>query len=162
MSCFDDRAVEAEVDAAITAGGRLPRWGWGIPQGYNGATGEERIIGWQKVQIARRMGLIGWPAICSVCKNRAAAHHHTEIYFRPLATKPICRPCHHRLHRRFQSPNKWVQYLQDCEVRAGWATAICSRELSRREALFLAEKRNPLDARQLFSPASTAAQDLER
>ena len=46
---FPDLVVELKVNDAIVSGARLPRWGWKVPGSYNGASGRERIVGWQKV-----------------------------------------------------------------------------------------------------------------
>lgn len=137
---YPDVAIEMKVDATIAAGTRLPRWGWAVPRPYNGATGVERVLGWQKIMIACRAGWLPWPTACTICGHDQNLHHHLENYFRALYVKPICRPCHYRLHRRFVDPDPW-HHLTD--RHSGWATMITMVELDREEAQGLATRPDP-------------------
>lgn len=136
-----DKIVEARVDAAIAAGVALPRWGWKTPGPYNGSTGAARVAGWQKLQLACRRGWHPWPTACSICGHDEHLHSHTELYQRPLLSKPICRPCHYRLHRRFRDPEPWLSLVR--QHSQTWAIALLMTELTRRGALILAQKADP-------------------
>ena len=140
-----DQIIEAQVDAAITNGYPIPRWGWPTPRPYNGATGEERILGWGKVQIAKRMGLLVLSTICSVCASTPAQGSHTEIYHRCMTTKPVCKSCHFTIHRRFNDPNKWLGRIAVLPA-AKWVHAIPLIELTRSEALQVAKAADIFDA----------------
>lgn len=146
---FPDQIIEERVSAAIAAGASVPRWGWKTPGPYNGATGAERVAGWQKLQIAFRQGWMSRPTSCSICGGHGTLHCHTEIYFRPILSKPICQSCHFRLHRRFRSPDAWRDFLVVSAPTDAWAVSISSAELTLAEALWLASRANPLDASQL-------------
>lgn len=132
-----DLEIERAVDEAIALGAFLPRWGWPTPRPYNGATGAERIAGWQKVAVARNLGLIARTAPCDVCGRSAGSMRHGEIYARPLAARPICRSCHFKVHRRFGDPVGWEQFLSAMPA-ADWVHALLTRELSRAEMLEIA------------------------
>lgn len=134
-----DIAIEQAVDAAIAQGAFMPRWGWPTPRSYNGATGAERIEGWQKVAVARNLGLIARTAPCDVCGQPAGSMRHGEIYARPLAARPICRSCHFKVHRRFGDPVGWEQFLSAMSA-ADWVHALLTQELSRSEMLEVAEQ----------------------
>lgn len=133
-----DILTEQEVDRAIAAGFRLPRWGWPTPGPYNGAKGVERIVAWQKVRVAQFLGLIEEEHHCGLCRSREAAHLHGEIYFRPLAVRAICRSCHFHIHKRFQRPDLWVMKMAAFPGAAEWVRALRTIELSRSEALAIA------------------------
>ena len=138
MSLPPDRIIEAQVDAAIMEGFPLPRWGWKVPRPYNGSTGPERIAGWQKVVVARRIGLLANDEPCGVCGTSDAPQRHGEIYARPLTAQPICRSCHYHVHRRFREPEQWQERLSTMPA-AQWAHALPLVELTRVEALQIAE-----------------------
>jgi len=140
-----DLEIEAQVDAAIRSGASLPRWGWPTPRSYNGATGEERIRGWQKVQIARRTGLLDLSPICSICAAKKAQGSHTELYQRCMTTKPVCRSCHFHIHRRFRDPDGWMARIAVLPV-AQWVHALRTVELSRDQAMRIAEASDVFDA----------------
>lgn len=143
-----DLAVERRVDALIAQGCRLSRWGWPTPGPYNGATGQERIRGWQKLNLACRRDWIPWPHTCSVCGLASGLHYHSENYFRPLLVQPICRSCHYRVHRRFSEPSRWLAFLSGHE-NVSWIAMIAMEQLTRAQAITLAARRNPTDARQV-------------
>ena len=134
-----DLEIERAVDEAIAQGAFLPRWGWPTPRDYNGATGAERITGWQKVAVARNLGLIARTASCDVCGRPAGSMRHGEIYTRPLAARPICRSCHFKVHRRFGGPVGWEQFLSAMPA-ADWVRCLLTRELSRAEMLEVANQ----------------------
>lgn len=134
-----DLAIERAVDEAIAQGAFLPRWGWPTPRAYNGATGAERIRGWQKVAVARNLGLIARTDLCDVCSRPAGSMRHGEIYARPLAARPICRSCHFKVHRRFGDPVGWQQFLST-NPAADWVHSLLTRELSRAEMLEVADQ----------------------
>ncbi len=143
-----DVEIERLVDHEIARGCPLPRWGWPIPGSYNGATGEERISGWQKVRIACRKGWLPEASACSICgRGGSGLHFHTENYFIPLLTMPICRSCHYRVHRRFSDPHGWVGFLL-AHPSCLWIAAISRIELSRHQSLLLA-RRDPNDGRHI-------------
>lgn len=134
-----DLEIERAVDEAIAQGAFLPRWGWPTPRSYNGATGAERITGWQKVAVARNLGLIARTAPCDVCGQSAGSMRHGEIYARPLAAQPICRACHFKVHRRFVDPVGWEQFMSPMPA-ADWVHSLLTRELSRPEMLEVARQ----------------------
>ena len=137
---FPDILVELKVNDVIANGVRLPRWGWKVPGSYNGASGRERIVGWQKIILACRAGWLAWPSICSICDRNINIHYHVENYLRPIYARPVCRPCHYRLHRRFVEPEPWQ--LLACR-HGGWAATISTAELDRPTLCRLAQKANP-------------------
>lgn len=145
MSQPPDQVIEAQVDVAISDGYPLPRWGWPTPRTYNGATGEERVRGWQKVQIGKRLGLLTLSPTCDVCASQSAQGSHTCIYFRPMTTKPVCKSCHFAIHRRFSDPDKWLERLAHLPA-ARWVHAIPLVELTRTEALEIAKAFDVFDA----------------
>ncbi len=140
---FQDVAILDKVDQVIASGLRLPRWGWPVPCGYNGATGEERILGWQKLVIACKQGWTEFPSACSICRREGKVHQHTENYFRPLYVKAVCQSCHFRLHRRFVAPESWIALLSKKDLSPDWAMYLTKVELTRRRALVLAQQADP-------------------
>lgn len=146
-----DQIIEEQVAAAISDGYPMPRWGWPTPRPYNGATGEERIFGWGKVQIAKRMGLLKLSPICGVCGSRQAQGSHTEIYHRCMTTKPVCKSCHYAIHRRFRDPDHWLERLARLPA-AKWAHALPLVELTRAEAMRIADAFDVFDALSEHSP----------
>lgn len=134
-----DLEIERAVSDAIAQGAFLPRWGWPTPRSYNGATGAERIAGWQKVAVARNLGLIARTAPCDVCCQPAGSQRHGEIYARALAARPVCRPCHFNIHRRFRDPDRWMEFLSAMPA-ADWVHSLLTRELSRAEMLEVAQQ----------------------
>ena len=137
---FPDLIIETRVDDAIANGLALPRWGWKMPGPYNGASGTERIVGWQKIILACRAGWLAGPRSCSICGRDAHIHYHTENYLRPIFVRPVCRPCHYRLHRRFFDPQPW--HLLTSRY-GGWAASICMAEMDGGTLRQLAQKANP-------------------
>jgi hypothetical protein len=118
---------------------------WPTPRAYNGASGAERIRGWQKVAVARNLGLIARTAPCDVCGQPAGSMRHGEIYARPLAARPICRSCHFTLHRRFGDPVGWEQFLSAMPA-ADWVHSLLTRELLRAEMLEVAGQPDVFEA----------------
>ncbi|WP_447931861.1 hypothetical protein [Sphingopyxis fribergensis] len=133
-----DILVEREVDKVIAAGGALPRWGWPVPGPFNGATGMERVRGWQKLQIANRLGLFAWPTVCSICRHDRNIGLHAEIYSRVFTSKAVCRSCHFHIHKRFKRPDLWAAKLADFPNAEDWVRALRTVELSRSEAFAIA------------------------
>ena len=133
-----DMLVERQVDDAIAAGVPVPRWGWPIPRSYNGFTGRERVLGWQKLRVAQRLGLAQREPICSVCRRADATQDHTELYARPILSMPVCRSCHFRIHRRFFDPGQWHALLRRRAGEADWASSLRTVELDRQEAMRIA------------------------
>lgn len=145
MTLPPDQIIEAKVDVAISGGHPLPRWGWKVPRSYNGFTGHERISGWQKVVIARRLGFLVNDAPCGVCGAPNAPQRHGEIYSRPLTAQPICRSCHYHVHRRFREPDQWLERIASLPA-AKWVHALPLVELTRMEALQIARALDVFDA----------------
>ena len=131
----NDQIVERQVNDAIKGGMALPRWGWPVPRSYNGATGKERIAGWQKVLIAERLGLLPPRGCCSLCAVTVAEQRHTELYFRPIMSMPVCRSCHFAIHRRFNDPRRWQAFLAQRNCASSWSNALRTIELGREDAL---------------------------
>lgn len=135
-----DILIEQAVDRAVAAGFCLPRWGWPTPGPYNGATGRERVLGWQKVRVAQYLGILANSGPCGLCGSRQAAHLHGENYFRALLVKEICRSCHFHIHKRFQRPDLWAAKLSQFPSAQSWVRALRTTELSRLEALAISRK----------------------
>ena len=133
-----DMLVERQVDEAIAAGVPVPRWGWPIPRSYNGFTGRERVLGWQKLRVAQRLGLAQREPMCSVCWTAEATQNHTELYARPIISMDVCRSCHFRIHRRFVDPGQWRALLRQRGHEANWASSLRIVELDRQEAMRIA------------------------
>jgi len=138
-----DVALGLRIDAAIAGGARLPRWGWGVPGPYNGATGPERVVGWQRVHLAERFGWLIRAAECSICRSTQRLHLHTENYFREMCVRSICQKCHFCLHRRFRDPAQWRGLIVDAPASAAWARSISLTELTRDAAMCLARQHDP-------------------
>ncbi len=140
---WPDQVIEAKVDEVIAVDKRtLPRWGWKTPGPYNGATGPERIAGWQKVQIARLRGWLPWPSACLICGWTKHLHDHTENYARPMFVKAICRSCHNLLHRRFSHRENWAALLMLHPDT--WASSLPLVELTRIQLLRRASLSDPV------------------
>lgn len=106
---FDDLAIQKKVEQAVEKGHRQwPQWSYAVPKPYNGASGPQRIAGWQRVWLACHMGLIPFPKLCSICGSPRNVQYHNEDYFRPLQAKPVCAGCHRVLHMRFRNPDAWL------------------------------------------------------
>lgn len=59
---------------------------------------------------------------CNICADPIRYDWHSEDYslpflFKPPATFAVCRACHLRLHKRFQSPHEWQVFL--AHLRSG-------------------------------------------
>lgn len=157
LSTWDDRDLERQVDQLVADGFPIPRWGWPVLGYYNGVSGRDRILGWQKAQVAKRSGLLGWPQMCSICGNRNNLQMHNENYYRPLNGRPICKSCHYVLHRRFKAPTAWLNLSARYAFAGAWHTNISMAELTEQQSRWLATKRNPMDARQLTKPTRRAS-----
>lgn len=138
-----DVAALVKVDEAIRNGHRLPRWGWPVPGAYNGATGAERVRGWEATWIARKIGLLPWPEHCSICARGSGLGFHAELYGRPLLVKPVCRSCHFHIHRRFRNPDRWQSFVGEWPDIA-WLARIPVVELCRSAAQSQEAEYNPL------------------
>ncbi|MBT2132707.1 hypothetical protein KK137_00035 [Croceibacterium sp. LX-88] len=134
----EDVLIQMQVEKAIAAGHPLPRWGWGTPRPYNGSSGIERIMGWQKLRIAEQLRLLIPANCCSICRTSGAEHRHAECYFRPLAIKQVCRSCHFRVHRRFFDPPRWRAFVEEHSRPGDWAISLRTIELNRDEAIQIA------------------------
>lgn len=130
-----DVALERRVTEAIATGASLPRWGWPLPSPYNGATGQERVAGWQLVHLAEQLGWLVRPRSCSICQESRRLHLHTENYFRPMRVRPVCQTCHFCLHRRFRSPDRWLTLIAKVPASGKWAARILLTELTREAAI---------------------------
>lgn len=133
-----DILIEQAVDQAMANGCRVPRWGWPMPAPYNGATGRERVMAWQKVRIAEDMGLLGARHQCGLCRGANAPQWHTEIYFRPLTSRPICRSCHLHIHLRFKRPDAWRARVRQAVHAEAWIGRLLTVEVTRDEAMHIA------------------------
>lgn len=150
---FADVQLEQRVNALLMAGHRLPRWGWPMLRPYNGATGEERIRAWQKWRVAELQGWIEPERGCSICGSPGPLQRHNENYFRPFTAKPICRSCHCKVHLRFTRPDRWRAFAAQ-HRGAGWHADLLLRQLTRSEAMALADRENPLSSQS--KPAGAA------
>lgn len=139
----DDVLIERRVNSAIARGARLPRWGWSIPRSYNGATGEERVLGWQRLRFAENSGWLLRPSACTICETEKRLHLHTENYFRNMYVRAVCQQCHFCLHRRFIHPSRWMSLIVDAPSSADWARSIGLTELTRKKAILLSRKSCP-------------------
>ena len=74
-----DILMQRAVERAIRNGASLPKWGWPTPRPYNGATGDERIRGWQITWLATRLGHLASPRACSVRGSKSNVHRHSEL-----------------------------------------------------------------------------------
>lgn len=140
---YKDVEIQLRVDVAVSRGLRLPRWGWATPGPYNGATGAERVLGWQKLVTACRAGWLPWPHECSICGRDRNLHQHSENYFRPLVVEAVCRSCHFRVHDRFKRPEPWQELVDRYRLRCAWVASIGVIELSRAQARELATRADP-------------------
>jgi len=140
---WDDRAIEAEVLTAISAGHPIPVSRYPLLKGYNGATGQERRDGGSRYAIGRALGLIPWPKFCSICCSTRNVGAHNENYFRPCNARPICRSCHRLLHRRFYDPDPWLKRVNEHAYPGAWFAKIAMSELTREQALYLARCDDP-------------------
>lgn len=134
----EDILIEREVDRAIANGCRVPRWGWPIPGPYNGSTGSERVVGWQKVRVAEDLGLLVARNGCGLCRAPDAPQWHAEVYARSLTSRPVCRSCHFHIHSRFKRPHKWCARVELAPYAETWVRQLRLVELSREQAMQIA------------------------
>lgn len=146
---WDDRAVDAQARAAISAGHPMPVSRYPLLRPYNGATGQERRDNGNRYIIGRELGLIPWGKFCSICCSTRFVGAHNENYFRPCSAMPICRSCHRLIHRRFYDPSPWLARAHEHAYEGAWFTIISLTELSRDQSLWLSRQGNPFDVRQL-------------
>lgn len=90
---------------------RLPRPTYLGDNSYNGFTGAERRRGDQVLQVLRKQGVVPEPETCDICGTTGRVGYHGENYFDPFSMAPLCFSCHMALHRRFRSPEKWFERL---------------------------------------------------
>lgn len=114
--------AQREVEAAVAAGlQKYPEWQYPLLRCYLGFSGQDRIEGWKRVWVARRMGLLPAPTTCSVClTSTQRGQYHCENYSRPLEAKPICRRCHLALHKRFRNPDPWMKLVSSFQTPGCW------------------------------------------
>lgn len=146
----DDVLMEQRVDDAIRNGFALPRWGWKVPAPYNGSTGAERVLGWQKVRVAEMLGLLPPRDRCSGCGG-LAAHKHCELYQRPLTSLDVCRSCHFQVHRRFTDPDRWVRFVHDRVEPQSWFRWFSLRPISSADAFRIASEPDLVSALRHYS-----------
>jgi len=147
---WDDRHVEAKVDALIADGFTLPPNRYPLLKDYNGATGQERRTGGGKWTVALLNKLVPLPTLCSICLSTRNLQNHNENYFRPCAARPLCKRCHFMLHRRFRAPHSWLTHAHQHHYEGAWFTRIAMEEITRDEARYLATLQDPIDAEQLM------------
>jgi hypothetical protein len=138
-----DLVLSRSINAAVLAGALLPKWRWAMLGPYNGATGEERIAGWQQLRLAELLGWLDRRTRCSLCGGSKRIHHHSENYFRPLHVRALCQACHFCLHRRFRAPEAWLMLVAEQTAPDHWACRISLTELSRETSLALAQQFDP-------------------
>jgi hypothetical protein len=92
---------------------------------YNGYSWRQRneiLKAYHRGEAGQEFTLIGKP--CGLCgdPNRAPGEWHSEDYsppysFEPPQTYPMCKPCHGRLHKRFnQSPAEWELFIRHIDA----------------------------------------------
>lgn len=109
----EDIAIQAEIERMLASGEiTAPIWRWPLLRPYGRFSGEERVRGWQLSRLAIQLGYLGEPRNCSICRtSEGKLERHNEDYSRPVLSKPICRSCHRRLHRRFRYPEQWERFI---------------------------------------------------
>lgn len=128
--------VEKMVCDLLNAGTIKPRsWSWPMLGPYNGNSGEERVVGWQKTWAGVYAKLIPTHRTCSICGSTETVQNHNEDYLRPLNAKPICGACHKVLHRRFSAPRPWLQLVAaHRRSDTDWFADLCMVERTPEEA----------------------------
>lgn len=97
-------------------------------ESYNGYSGRERdkkYQEWKRLyplgEIPRKVGP------CALCGDpERTVEPHSEDYALPYRWEPpfefmVCKPCHGRIHKRFNQPDTW-QYFRDHVRRGGYAS----------------------------------------
>lgn len=91
---------------------------------YNGYSGRERDRKYQEYKRLRALGLtIPELPPCHLCGDPdSKVEPHSEDYSEPYLWVPpaeymICKPCHGRIHKRFNQPVEWADYK--AHVRRG-------------------------------------------
>ncbi len=126
QSCWNADEALARVETAVATGQfKYPQWRYPMLKPYRGFSGAQRIAGWQHVWVARAMGLLPSPAICSVCLRACQGQYHCEDYSSPLDAKPVCRSCHQIIHRRFHSRPRWADHLKQFGRPRAWFMNLC-------------------------------------
>lgn len=97
------------VEASVASGSEeYPQWRYPPLKPYLGYSGQQRVAAWQRIWVARRLGLMPAPTCCSICRRLTArGQYHNEDYSRPLDAKPVCPRCHFAVHLRFNAPERW-------------------------------------------------------
>lgn len=136
---WDDREVQKIVQCAFDNGYKIPQWMYPPLPSYNGASGEQRVRGWQYSRAARWMKLIPQPTMCSICGKTGRLQYHNENYFRPLQVKPVCHGCHRTLHRRFKQPAPWLILVSRFGYKGAWFVDLKMVEMTTEEAMAAAD-----------------------
>lgn len=110
---------------------------------YNGYSWKQRnrIIPALIRATGRRDPFEGAP--CAICgdPNRAPAEWHSEDYsepfsFQPPQSYPVCKPCHGRLHKRFNAaPGEWELFCRHLEAGGYGAEFVKLHSVTRRQEL---------------------------
>jgi hypothetical protein len=87
---------------------------------YNGYPWAWRIKILEALDREREQGRTYLRDRCDICEDRAAVLHSEDYSlpytFSPPQTYSLCRPCHRRLHRRFNEPPEiwwlWLEHLK--------------------------------------------------
>lgn len=147
-----DLVIERKVDEVITQGFPLPRWGWAVPGPYQGSTGAERVLGWQKMRVAETLSFLPPRRECSGCGDQAH-HRHQEIYQRSLFCPAICRSCHYQVHKRFDRPEEWKRLLEAKVDPASWFWTFPRKPITRDQAMQVAAEADLVSALRRLSSA---------
>lgn len=108
--------------------GMKPRiWSWKKLQSYNGYTHEQRVLKWQALHLAIRLGLI--PAAetfpCSICGTReSTVTYHSERYDILTEQYPVCGPHHALIHTRSWKPKAWRDLLSTYGDGTRWFESL--------------------------------------
>lgn len=84
---------------------------------YNGWSPKERCANSPVQRRAVETGQVPRPTTCSICDftpepgSRSTIWFHDENYAEPLASYHVCRSCHMKLHKRFNSSEPWLALI---------------------------------------------------
>lgn len=90
---------------------RLRKWRWPPLASYAGFTSEERIRAWQLQWLLVDLGFFNRPTRCSITGSTDRVGLHDENYHEPWIAFPISASAHSTLHRRFKSPQPWLDLV---------------------------------------------------